>query len=193
MLELDVGNSLTCRTCCCSDAISLTQRSVGQFDLGVEILSKSDKSDDGEDLQSQAHAIPECDREDSSPPHRSIPVLVSYNDSQDITPDDGKPSKTVPNERFKTPLMPVNQKRLTGKTFANSTDRKIAWAMSLYHDWRHSRIDSSELSDIFQIINSDLDEPGLDKINLCTALCAFLSDVKRADGGSTQAKLCICS
>ncbi len=87
--------------------------------------------------------------------------------------------------------MLANQKRLTGKTFVDSTDQKIAWAMSLYRDWRHLRIDSGELSDIFQIINSDLDEPGLDKINLHTALCAFLSDVKRTDGGSTQAKLCI--
>ncbi len=175
-LELDGGNSLTCRTCYCSGVISSTQHSAAQFDLGMEILSDSDKTDDGEDAQSQAHMIPECDREDSPPPCRPTPVLVLYDDSQDVSLGHGKPSKTVPNERFKTLLMPVNQKRLTGKTFADSTDQKIAWAMSLYHDWKHLRIDSGELSDIFQTINSYLDEPRLDKINLHTALCAFVSN-----------------
>ncbi len=80
------------------------------------------------------------------------------------------------------------QRKLTGKTFAESTDRKIGWAVSLYRDWRHARIDSGELNDIFQIINSDVDEPGLDKLNLSTALCAFLSDVKRADGSEYPGK-----
>ncbi len=72
----------------------------------------------------------------------------------------------------------MTQRKLTGKTFAELTDHKIGWAVSLYRDWRHARINSGELNDIFQIINSDVDEPGLDKLNLSTALCAFLSDVK---------------
>ncbi len=171
----------------CSGAISSTQHSGVQFELGMEILSESEVSE-GEGIQNEARATPECDR-GSSTSTRSTPSLVLYKDSQDIfiqEPD--KSSKTVPNERFKAPLAPADQKKLTGKTFADSTDQKITWAVSLYRDWRHLRIESGELSDIFQIINSDIEEPGLDKVNLRTALRAFLSDVKHADGGEYPGK-----
>ncbi len=165
-----------------------------KFDFGVEISSCSDDSDDGEDPQSQARAIPECDRDAVEMPPRSTPAkppmppLVPYPISQDN--DDNKPSssKTVPRDHFKAPLSSAMQRKLTGKTFAESTDCKIGWAVSLYRDWRRARIDSGELNDIFQIINSDVDEPGLDKLNLSTALCAFLSDVKRADGSEYPGK-----
>ncbi len=179
-----------------SGAISSTQCSVGaKFDLGVEISSCSDDSDEGEDPQSQVRAIPECDRDTdkmparSTPPKPRTPPLVPYTISQDN--DQNKPtssSKNVPKDRFKAPLSSATQKKLTGKTFAESTDRKIGWAVSLYRDWRHARIDSGELNDIFQIINSDVDEPGLDKLNLSTALCAFLSDVKHANGSEYPGK-----
>ncbi len=175
----------------------MTQCSVGaKFDFGVKISSCSDDSDEGEDPQSQARAIPECDRDAVETPPRStpakplMPLLVPYPISQDN--DENKPSsssKTVPRDRFKAPLSSAMQRKLTGKTFAESTDRKIGWAVSLYRDWRHARIDSRELNDIFQIINSDVDEPGLDKLNLSTALCAFLSDVKRADGSEYPRKM----
>ncbi len=75
-MELDIGNSLTCQSYCCSGVISSTQCSAGQFDLGVEISSNSDKSDDGEHIQSQACVIPKYDREDSSLPHGPMPALV---------------------------------------------------------------------------------------------------------------------
>ncbi len=109
-------------------------------------------------------------------------LLVLYTISQDN--NQSKPtssSKNVPKDHFKAPLSSVTQKKLTGKTFAELTDHKIGWAVSLYRDWRRARINSGELNDIFQIINSDVDESGLDKLNLSTALCAFLSDVKRAN------------
>ncbi len=176
--------------------ISSTQRSIGaKFDFGVEISSCSDDSDEGEDPQSQARAIPECDRDTdvtlsrSTPPKpRSMPLLVPYPDSQNDNHNKPTSSKTVPKDHFKAPLSSEMQKKLTGKTFAESTNHKIGWAVSLYHDWRRARIDSGELNDIFQIINSDVDEPGLDKLNLSTALCAFLSDVKRADGSEYPGK-----
>ncbi len=113
---------------------------------------------------------------------------MQYPISQDNNHNKPTSSKTVPKDRFKAPLSSATQKKLTGKTFAESTNRKIGWAVSLYQDWRCARIDSGELNDIFQIINSDVDEPGLDKLNLSTALCAFLSDVKRADGSEYPGK-----
>ncbi len=149
-----------------------------------------------EKTHSQAQAIPECDREAdempgrSTPPKPLMPPLVPYAISQDN--DQNKPtssSKNVPKDRFKAPLSSATQKKLTGKTFAESTECKIGWAVSLYRDWRRAQIDSGELNDIFQIINSDVDEPGLDKLNLSTALCAFLSDVKRADGSEYPGKI----
>ncbi len=165
-----------------------------KFDFGVEISSCSDDSDEGEDPQSQARAIPECDRDTdetparSTPPKSRTPPLVPYPISQDNDHNKLTSSKTVLKDHFKAPLSSAMQKKLTGKTFAESTDHKIGWAVSLYWDWRHARIDSGELNDIFLIINSNVDEPGLDKLNLSTALCAFLSDVKRADGSEYPGK-----
>ncbi len=115
----------------------------------------------------------------STPPKPPTPPLVPYAISQDN--DQNKltsSSRNVLKDCFKAPLSSAMQKKLAGKTFVESTDRKIGWAVSLYRDWRRARIDNGELNDIFQIINSDVDEPGLDKLNLSTALCAFLSDVK---------------
>ncbi len=170
-----------------------------KFDFGVKISSCSDNSNEGEDPQSQAQAIPECDRDTdeaparSTPPKLRLPPLVPYPISQDNDHDKlTSSSKNVPKDHFKAPVFSAMQKKLTGKTFAESTDCKIGWAVSLYWDWRHARINSGELNDIFQIINSDVDEPGLDKLNLSTALCAFLSDVKRADRSEYPGKT-LCS
>ncbi len=43
--------------------------------------------------------------------------------------------------RFKSASTADDLKKLSGKTFAESTDKKIAWAVKLFMSWRRSRIE----------------------------------------------------
>ncbi len=79
---------------------------------------------------------------------------------------------------FKNPVSDSELKSLGGKTFTASTDRKIAWAKKLFDDWKKARNDFNERGSIW--VNLDDDE--VNKSDLSTALCQFLSEVQHSDG-----------
>ncbi len=74
---------------------------------------------------------------------------------------------------FKNLVSDSELKSLGGKTFAASTDRKIAWAKKLFEDWKKARNDFNERGSI----QVNLDDDKVNKSELSAALCQFLSEV----------------
>ncbi len=81
-------------------------------------------------------------------------------------------------QRFKNLVSDSELQSLSGKTFAASMDRKIAWAKKLFDDWKRSRNEFNERGSICV----DLESKDVDKSELCAALCQFLTEVRHADG-----------
>lgn len=96
--------------------------------------------------------------------------------------------------RFK-PSTPTDElDKLSVKQFAQNTDRKIAWAIKTFWDWRKERmVDPSCPS---EILWCSIDNPSLCKEYLCKTLCQFVNEVRRKDGlefpGKTLYNLVLC-
>ncbi len=106
--------------------------------------------------------------------------LVGYSDSfseeHEVIDITGMSSNSE--QRFKNPVSDSELKSLGGKTFAASTDRKIAWAKKLFEDWKKARNYFNEHGSI----QVTLDDDEVNKSKLSTALCQFLSEVWCSDG-----------
>ncbi len=109
-------------------------------------------------------------------------------DSEDFTSQetaakqkvDTPPVPAQPALRFKTASSSNDLKKLSGKTFAESTDKKIAWAVKLYMSWRRSRIEADTAQG--DIEGANLYDERVDPGQLGRSLCCFLNEVRRADG-----------
>ncbi len=113
-------------------------------------------------------------------PETKTKNLVGYNDSvcdeAEIIDITGLSSDNE--QRFKNPVSDTELQSLSGKTFAASTDRKIAWAKKLFEDWKRARNEFNERGSI----RVNLEAKEVNKSELCAALCQFLTEVRRADG-----------
>ena len=89
-------------------------------------------------------------------------------------------AKKVKPSHFKKPLTKAELEFLSGKTFAQSTDRKISWAANLFRIWRQKRTDDGTGEG--EISWCDLDDPGLDPEVLSHVLLTFINEIKCVDG-----------
>ncbi len=81
---------------------------------------------------------------------------------------------------FKPPSTDVDIEKLSSKTFAPATEKKILWATKLYMEWRESRVSvDGEKGDIFK---ANLNAVDVNPECLCRALCCFLNEVHCVDG-----------
>ncbi len=92
----------------------------------------------------------------------------------------------VEKTRFKQPTEDDILEKLSEKSFAESTERKILWAVDLFHQWRFSRLAQNYCQ--AEILHGDVDSLNISKGDLCYALCAFLNEVKRKDGSEFPGK-----
>ncbi len=76
---------------------------------------------------------------------------------------------------------------MSHKSFAPSTDRKIAWAASLYEEWRQHRLQTDE-KDRHEISWGALQNPNLKEADLSFCLCSFINEIRRKDGGEFPPK-----
>ena len=94
--------------------------------------------------------------------------------------------------KFKSPLPYEDLDKLRNKNFSPDTEKKIKWAVKMYHDWRSFRHENG-----FENIACDLDEKDtITYENLVFALVRFLTEVKKVDGsdfpGKTLYEILIC-
>ncbi len=106
----------------------------------------------------------------------SDPVLdfVTKQGGGDVDP---VPEKTF---RFKPATTDTEMEQLSGKKFAQNTDRKISWAVELFAEWRKNRILDPNCPG--KILWSSLVDPDLNKAHLCYSLCAFINEIRCRDG-----------
>ena len=58
--------------------------------------------------------------------------------------------------------------------------KKVNWVRCMYNDWRSYRNSHEDLKSIHCDIE---DIANIDKMELCGALCKFITEVKKVDGG----------
>ncbi len=96
--------------------------------------------------------------------------------------------------RFKPATTETEMLQLSGKQFAQNTDRKINWAVDLFVVWRKNRMLDPDCPS--EILWMSLDNPDLNKSHLCYSLCAFVNEIRRKDGadfpGRTLYDLVLC-
>ncbi len=98
---------------------------------------------------------------------------TSQEDTEDNTTDANPP-------RFKPPSRDIDIEKLSSKSFAPATEKKILWATKLYMEWRESHLSvDQEKGDIFK---ANLNAVDIDPEALCQALYCFLNEVRRVDG-----------
>ncbi len=95
-------------------------------------------------------------------------------------PKDTSSSDSSNTSRFKRPTSKETLRELAGKSFAKSTDRKINWAMNLFHMWHENRI--KEGTGFGEISWCDVDKDDLNPEVLAHVLPTFINEIKRADG-----------
>ncbi len=88
--------------------------------------------------------------------------------------------------RFKNPSSLEMLDKLSKKTFAESTERKIEWAVELFRQWRYTRMLRNAVK--HEVQACDVDAIGVSKKDLSYCLCAFLNEIKRVDGQEYSAK-----
>ncbi len=57
--------------------------------------------------------------------------------------------------RFKNPSSPKTLDKLSKKTFAESTERKIEWAVELFRQWRYARMSRNAVKHEVQACDVD--------------------------------------
>ncbi len=92
--------------------------------------------------------------------------------------------------RFKPATTPDDLATMTMKNFAETTDKKIAWAAKLFNDWGQNRLKTSvDDSGLWNISWCNIDHAqDLNKSHLAYSLCSFLNKVHRQDGGEYPGK-----
>ncbi len=112
-----------------------------------------------------------------------VPYVDSDSDSDfviqkvDLKGTDKDSSTTA---RFKAASTSNKLHKLSGKTFADSTDKKIVWAVNLFMSWHRSRIlDNTAQGDIE---GANLYDDQICPEKLVRSLCCFLNEVCRQDG-----------
>ena len=93
---------------------------------------------------------------------------------------------------FKEPLDQQKLNQLSYKNFAPDTQKKIKWAVKMFHEWREFRHSGG-----FDFIYCDLDnKASITEESLNFALPRFLTEVKKVDGtdypGKTLYEILIC-
>ncbi len=96
------------------------------------------------------------------------------------------PVKEDESGRFKIPSTRVALDKLSKKTFAESTERKIEWAVELFRQWRYARLGRNVVE--HEIQNCNVDAIGVAKSDLSYCLCTFLNEIKRVNGKEYSAK-----
>ncbi len=105
--------------------------------------------------------------------------LVPYSQTLQEDEDDNSSTTKTSATRFKAPSSDFDLEKLSSKTFAAATEKKILWATKLYMEWRESCLTSGEKGDIFK---ANLNAVDIDPKCLCRSLCCFLNEVHRVDG-----------
>ncbi len=103
-------------------------------------------------------------------------------------PKSGKKSQgggDVEHSHFK-PSAEEELVRLSWKSFAESTERKILWGVDLFHEWRFSHLTKDYCPT--EILYGDIDSLNVSKADLAYSVCAFLNEVKRKDGAEFGGK-----
>ncbi len=129
--------------------------------------------------------------------------LVLYPDSGDeceVVKSEGEVGSAAPEFRwlleektddldsacFKAPSSRSELDNLSKKKFADSTERKIQWAVKLFHQWRYASLGQSVVEP--EIHGCNIDAIGVNKAQLSFSLCAFLNEIKCVDGQEYSAK-----
>ncbi len=98
-------------------------------------------------------------------------------------------------ERFREPLSLAEMENLSHRTFAQNTENKIVWAVQLYHNWWYQRCAKVNCDSHVKWASID-NLKQISKANLCFALSAFISEIKKKDGsefpGSSLYQIIIC-
>ena len=69
---------------------------------------------------------------------------------------------------------------LTRKSFSDETTKKVHWVKQMFNDWKEFRCNSAHL----ESVDCDIDHPELlSKEVLSKAVCKFITEVKKLDGG----------
>ncbi len=160
--------------------ISLTQHDVSDSDLSAGELEKvfdnlEKKCDNFSGFDSPRRIMLMSTR-GSAPPSN----LVSYTDSEEDSDDEEGQSEGTKAFRFRDPVAPETLEKLTEKTFAPSTERKITWAVNLFKDWRFLHIREPGSDGCLRWC--DIGDGWIQPSNLAYCLCKFLTEVRRADG-----------
>ena len=82
-------------------------------------------------------------------------------------------------QSYSSPLAVSDLERMSRKTFAPDTMKKINWVVNMYDEWRKYRNGLGSL----EYIVCDLHDVGnITKFNLCFALTRFVTEVRKLDG-----------
>ncbi len=116
--------------------------------------------------------------------------LVDYVTSDEDDTAVGAVSEHVEEQktfRFKKATNMEQLEQLSYKSFAPSTDRKIAWAVSLYEEWRQHCL-RTDVSERHEISWGSLTQKGLKESDLSFCLCCFINEIRRKDRGEFPSK-----
>ena len=128
----------------------------------------------------------------------ALSKLVTYSDSEseqnDVVEVGSSPAKEASEtkskytfvNRFKEPVSSEELEKLSEKTFAASTERKIQWAVKLFQNWHFSRIRVPECDG--RLRWCDIEDGRIQPSNLAHCLCMFLSEVRHVDGTEYPAR-----
>ncbi len=141
--------------------------------------SSDDSEEDNNAVSSMARSTPSIQRlsvidcevfehepEDSDLENSEGLVPYSQTSQEDDTDDTTthKTSTVIP-PRFKPPSSDINVQKLSSKTFAAATEKKILWATKLYMEWREVRLAvDGDKGDIFR---ANLNAVNIDPDSLC--------------------------
>ncbi len=97
--------------------------------------------------------------------------LVCYSDSDSSVTDEGQ-TKTS-QLWFHSPVLKEELKKLSEKTFASSTERKILWTVNLFHDWCFTRMRVLSV-DHGRLSWCDINDSRIQPSNLAHCACSCL-------------------
>ena len=154
----------------------------------TEWLQPGDSENDHDDMSDNFPDSTVCDQRPDKTLKKKGLVPYVGSDSEDFTSQetaakqkvDTPPVPAQTASRFKSASTSDDLKKLSGKTFADSTDKKISWAVKLYMSWRRSRIEADTAQG--DIEGANLYDKCVDPGQLGCSLCCFLNEVCCADG-----------
>ncbi len=87
--------------------------------------------------------------------------------------------RVKPARVYKDPVSEQELDKLSHKSFADDTHRKLRWAVNMYEEWR---VQQNKNPDLNMITASLFNVGTLNKANLSYGLCRFLSEVTKVNG-----------